>query len=1021
MELLELYKKENRGILYTISWINKNSIFDKSIGSFQEIDLFTFLENINKYDYKKDIFYDDVYYILEYTEETILNIIKNINKEIKREHKIMPISQAKEFDRTSILWLSRKNGRTIKEKLSNGKIKAVQRYSNVDTYENRIFKILLKKLISIHEQRDDLEKFEHLFVKIRKWLKSDEAKSIDEYKKIVYNNILLHHKHYSKIFKSYKKLNSLNEKLEKYYKIYPEQTRNILKFEILSQLQFKSKENIFPRSLEIDYKDNEFNLKVEDCLLNLNLNETVSKITTNVLERKLPFQVINKFSEQIITKQLKIKLNEDRAFRLNTKEVEKVYLDFFRLFPVAKLNKEIVKFPITLKQKINNKIVNANNTKIINLNEELFTLPEILKSYDLEILKYFLEDFDKYVGNKQLNYIIPDYVNVFEFSQVKRLIGSYFKNSKSIPKSILAGFSYIERREVKKDDTLLYLQKNHDDELFVTPLLIKSNPQLKDITGGLYIERHPTRKIEDSNQEIIIALSKIFSKKISEELIFKFLRNGIKGIKNQKIVFYQDEKIIDLNRLELANSKYRNIHNIKNIYKTNSLFTKKILFLDDSNKENLISFEKISHYEKNKKISLWKEHLPNLAMEHIVNGYFSYFPLVNESTEIFEKKITIEGTLTIPKGENELSFPLIFDNQRNGYMAYLKSKDFPYEENLECNLELIYDYESEEIYQLSFIPLEDKEFVPIMVKWKKVIDKEYKELIYPIYPITQKNRDKIEQELVQEFKQLEKDFKAVRGNRFYEKSYYFLKFSKAKALLSDYWKDGNSIMYSRNEELKRLITFSIKEFITLKNTLPKELKNNIFLFLSYLHKDLILKDKNDIFIINEFTKRVHLYGLSLGSIETSWQKTLFKKLFKEEPLKQIKILNIALWRAEIVIEKIGIKDLEKLLNFIKKELKFSKNEKDIVNYLEFLLALLRTKENSEILYPNKAITKNILNTLKDRSEYFVNNYELKSKINFGKIDKPDNLSKMPDILYAVIYYLSNEDIENKIIINEVTS
>ena len=142
MELLELYKEENRDILYSMSWLNKNSIFDKSIGSFQDIDLFTFLENVNKFNYKKDTFYDDIYYILEYTQDTILYLIKNINREIKREHRVMPISQAKEFDRVSILWLSRKNGRTLKEKLSGGKIKAVQRYSNLDTYENRIFKIL---------------------------------------------------------------------------------------------------------------------------------------------------------------------------------------------------------------------------------------------------------------------------------------------------------------------------------------------------------------------------------------------------------------------------------------------------------------------------------------------------------------------------------------------------------------------------------------------------------------------------------------------------------------------------------------------------------------------------------------------------------------------------------------------------------------------------------------------------------------------------------------------------------------
>jgi len=34
-------------------------------GSFEDIDLFTLLENINSFDYEKDIFYDDVYLILK--------------------------------------------------------------------------------------------------------------------------------------------------------------------------------------------------------------------------------------------------------------------------------------------------------------------------------------------------------------------------------------------------------------------------------------------------------------------------------------------------------------------------------------------------------------------------------------------------------------------------------------------------------------------------------------------------------------------------------------------------------------------------------------------------------------------------------------------------------------------------------------------------------------------------------------------------------------------------------------------
>jgi len=1018
MELLELYKEENKDILYSMSWLNKNSIFDKSIGSFQDIDLFTFLENVNKFDYKEDTFYDDVYYILEYTQDTILYLIKNINKEIKREHRVMPISQAKEFDRVSILWLSRKNGRTLKEKLSGGKIKAVQRYSNLDTYENRVFKILLKKLVLVYEERDDLEEFEHLFIKIRKWLKSDDAKSIDEYKKIVYNNILLHHKHYSKIFKSYKWLNRLNEKVKAYTNIFPEQIRIIVKFEILSQLQFLTSEYILPRNMKIDFTN--YKIVLENPTIYLKIDDVVSKINKQVIRSKLPFPSIKKFGKYIIENELKKQLNQDRILILE-ETIDEVFIDFFRLFPIAKIEEKIIAFPITIKQKIDDSIVNANNTKIIDLNHKFYTLPEVLKTFDTNILKYFLDDFTHYFKDTQLNYIIPDYVNVFEFSQVKKTINSYFKNNKPIPKSILASLKYLLKSEVKRNDTLIYIQKNHDNTLFVTPLLIRYDQKLESITNGLYIEKHPTKKFKESD-DILKSLNKVFfDDVVSKKMLNSFLQNGLKAIKKEKIVFYRDEKNISLNQFEILNSRHNNssLDEIKKLYKTNKLFKKKSIMISDDKIENLKNFEKLLQNEKNGHI-LWREHLPSLSMEIIRDGYFDEFVLVDDNTEIVDKKIDIQEQFTIPKNTNELSFPLVFDNQKIGYIADLKSKKFPFKENIECKLELIYNYESEDIYQLSFIPL-DETFPVIRVAWQKEKEKVFEKLIYPQYPTNSVLENNIEDELLKEFKDLEKNFKAVKGNRFYEKGFYFLKKPYSKAMFSQYWQHGNSILNSQNDELKQLILYSIDEFIKLKDRLPKELKNNIFLFLSYLHKDLVLKEKTDIFIVQEFTKKVHLHGLSLGCIETNWQKTLFKNIFKESELKQIKILNIALWRCKTVVEKIVIKDLLKLLKFIEKKLKFSRNEKNIVNYLEFLLASLRTKSSNEVLHPNKLITKDILNTLKSRSKYFVENYELKSKINFGQIDKPDNLSKMPDILYAVIYYLANEDIENKIIINEVSA
>jgi hypothetical protein len=723
MELLDLYKEENKNLLYSISWLNKNSTFDKSIGDFVDIDLFTFLENINSFDYKKDIYFDDIYYILLYTEDTIIHLINNINKEIRREHKILPISQAKEFDNKSILWISRQNGRTLKEKLSDGKIKAVQRYENIDTYENRIFKKLLKKLLKIYEVRDDLVRFDNLFLKIRKWLRSDDAKTIDEHKKIIYNNLLLHHHHYSKIFKSFKKINSLNDKLTNY----DIRLKNIIRFEILFQLQYFTKVYLLPVALK---EENNFYIEQEKSLINLSIDNLLERINTNKIKNNLNFASIRKFSKYLILNELELQENIDRTFKIENKS-KQIFIDIFRLFPIVRINNETIKFPIILKQKVNGKIVNANNTKVINLNNEIHTLPEILDTFDTSILKHFLDDFSRYFKESRLNYIMPDYVNVFEFTQSKKMINSYFKYNKPIPKSILTGLKLIFEKNVKKDDTLIYIQRDHTNQLFVTPLLVKYDQKLDEITNGFYLERYPTKKINDVNNEMMNSLNEIFKPEISTKLLNKFLQNGLKGIKEENIVFYQDDKIIDLAKFEIPKNKYTKINQIRNLYTTTNLFKKNSIFINDNNEENLINFEKLLKYE-NKGYNLWREHLPDLSMEIFENGLYEQFILVNKTSRLIEKTINIYNHFLIPMGEKELSFPLTFGDEKINYKAYLSSKDFPYKQNIECKLNLTYDYERENPYELIFEPINNS-LNNIDVQWRKVT---FENVILPIpnYP-----------------------------------------------------------------------------------------------------------------------------------------------------------------------------------------------------------------------------------------------------------------------------------------------
>ena len=801
MEFLKLYDEENRDILFSMSWLNKNSIFDKSIGNFKDIDLFTFLENINSFDYAKDIFYDDIYYILEYTKDSILHLINNINREVKREHKIVPISQAKEFDKKTILWLSRQDGRTIKEKLKNNKIKAVKRYKNVDTYENRIFKIFLKKLVLVEEKREQIQSNDYLIGKIRQWLRSDDAKSINEYGNIVYNNILLHHPHYSKIFKSYKWLNRLDEKVEFYSTSYIQQLKTIIKFEVLTQLQFFTiKAKITPSTLDNnDLKI--FNININNSLIKLDLERYISHIEENALKEKISFKSVRKFANWIIGNQLKIQDIKDRTFYIDTKNTNKVFIDLFRLFPIAKIDMQIINFPITLLQNIEGTIVNANNTKVIDINHEIYTLPEILKSYDTNVLRVFLENFEKYFKDKQLNYIIPDYVNIFEFSSVKKTINSYFPNSRNIPKSVLSGLQYLFDGTLQKDDTLIYIQKNHDNDLYITPLLIKYDKSLQNVTHGLYLEKHPTKKLQEEN-DIISELNRSFNdSKLSKKLLNKFLQNGMKGIKKEQIAFYYDNDLIYLKNSKNLSKPKNRIKQIKELFRNKNLFKNDFIEIKDNNDDNLNNFQKLLQYEKDD-YKLWKEHLPRLAMGNMpMSGYFGEFILVDDNSKVIEDIIEIKNHFSIPANANELSFPLIFGEENINFEAYITSNQLPFEKDVECELELRYNYEDETPYRLTFIPL-DKRYKPLNVKWREIQHKECNNLPIPSYPPKKswqelekfKNKDNSETNLLD---WISKDFKKI-----IDIYCFFSQKCKSKRVYIDnidfdWWKDRKGLYASK--------------------------------------------------------------------------------------------------------------------------------------------------------------------------------------------------------------------------------
>ncbi len=110
-----------------------------------------------------------IYWNIQKIVYCILSII-SIEK-LKENIKLFIYPKLKNLIPKTILWLSHQTGGSIKEKLKNNKIKAVKRYKNIDTYENRIFKIFLKKLVLIEAPREQIQSNDYLISKIRQWLR----------------------------------------------------------------------------------------------------------------------------------------------------------------------------------------------------------------------------------------------------------------------------------------------------------------------------------------------------------------------------------------------------------------------------------------------------------------------------------------------------------------------------------------------------------------------------------------------------------------------------------------------------------------------------------------------------------------------------------------------------------------------------------------------------------------------------------------------------------------------------------
>ena len=262
------------------------------------------------------------------------------------------------------------------------------------------------------------------------------------------------------------------------------------------------------------------------------------------------------------------------------------------------------------------------------------------------------------------------------------------------------------------------------------------------------------------------------------------------------------------------------------------------------------------------------------------------------------------------------------------------------------------------------------------------------------------------------------------------------------------WNNGHSLSeYEVPDHFRNTVSEGTGTALTIMESenIPNSLKEELFFFLSCLHKDTPLeisqtllehsKDKNQ---LRKYQRNI---AFAIGTAELEWQQELLLNMLHpvdNEGLTRsitLEILAVAFWRVEELINKLSEQNINDLIVNLLSCLKFDLEKvaggggayqiSTLCKHLELLLALLRTRNfESEsikaLLAPSNPVTKKYTHLIDEVIKLLQEKHiKLTSRIEL-EIDKPEHLHKTPDLLYALNMYLTGDSGANAIVIKGIS-
>ena len=723
---------------------------------------------------------DRLYRIFLYAKDSLKFLMRELHTKILREHIIMPVRQVRETDGKTIRWLSKKPGRNIKEKLSGSyKLLAVRRLQSCDTAENRLLKALaikLNELLFLREtcvpiSQDDLD--ETLF--LSRWLRSEDADYIGEWKNTPPNNALLSDKRYKKLWIAWNALQHLDEDIAEDFlrfdyirmsmslvhfisRLYaldacrfiqqPVRSSGYFSFhfalqKVIGRYGADTVRIIFPRE-QLD--------TVSDCRAEILWNTKKGYLKKPFLAHMDSMQSIEAHSEKLfqyykITERTRRDIYNPFIKTENPKSADICTINFSGIKPLAAHTSDTgcyqqIHIPFYLLQQFWSQAEHKHSVSIpcgfassILLHDgrdtiKTFSVHNILhienndksdESLVKEAAGVFVKALAAYLPCETCIYLISDSIDEFSSEIIRMNMNLYFHVAQNIPRSIAQLFTVldtIQERDIKAGDYILIIDRD-DHETVYTPIQAALDRTGKLInvvpeTHGIIWERHPP--VTKVHKQYAATEEKTAECLHAAQSLF--CSGDVTDAPH--LVAAENDPFVapsDVYTFGIDNNSAQTVlpHELQKHHYA--------FILEIDNNEALcsggIQFAKFqAMLDKNHcPIPLWKDHLPNLTLKSIDDT----INLVDEKTDAVIPKrgssipIPVRTQFEIPAGAAFCEFELIRGDgkQKEQFFAYLSNNRFPLDHSVRCCLNLQYTYGADNPYALFFIPTDKTDRVQL--------------------------------------------------------------------------------------------------------------------------------------------------------------------------------------------------------------------------------------------------------------------------------------------------------------------